>query len=450
MRLPIRVRLTLVSAVLMALVIGALGVFVYTRLQASLIAAVDDRLQDRAEDLLDAADDGPIVPEPWTVDPGDAFIQVYGADGGLVESSPDVAAGPLLTPGQVANPGPRSLVAEVTTTEETIPARMRIVPMPGGGALLVGAAIQDEEATLARLRPLLLVGGPLATLLASVVAWLVTGAALRPVERMRQEAEAISGTDLDRELVVPRSGDELTRLGDSLNAMIGRLRTAVLRERRFVDDASHELRTPLANLHAELDLALSRPRSADELEAALRSALEESERLTRLAEDLLVLARADGGRLPVRRQPEALGTVLRETAARFEARASAAGVALDVRADGAIVGRFDADRIRQAVSNLIDNALSSTPAGGRVFIHGSERDGGLAIVVEDTGTGFPADFLERAFEPFSRAEAARGREAGGTGLGLSIVRVIVDAHGGTVSARNRADGGAVVEIRLPA
>ncbi len=450
MRLPIRVRLTVVSAVLMALVIGALGVFVYTRLQASLLSAVDDRLQDRAEDLLLDAGDGPIVPEPWTSDPGDAFIQVYGSDGGLMESSPDVAAGPLLTPVQVANPGPRSLVADVTTTEETVPARMRLVPMTGGGALLVGAAIQDEEATLARLRPLLLVGGPLAIVLASVVAWLVTGAALRPVERMRLEAEAISGTDLDRELVVPASGDELSRLGDSLNAMIGRLRAAVLRERRFVDDASHELRTPLANLHAELDLALSRPRSTDELEVALRSALEESERLTRLAEDLLVLARADGGGLPVRRQPEPLGTLLRDTAARFEARATVAGVALDVRADAALVGRVDADRIRQAVSNLIDNALHSTPAGGRVSIRASERDGGIAIEVADTGPGFPPGFLERAFEPFSRADPARGREAGGTGLGLSIVRVIVDAHGGTVSARNGPDGGAVVEIRLPA
>lgn len=451
MRLPIRTRLTLISAVLMAVVIAALGVFLYTRLQASMLAAVDDRLRDRAETLLRNAADGPIVPTPWTPDPGDAFIQVYAADGRLLESSPDVAGHQLLAAGQLAGlTSSRSFGALVLTTEETVPTRMLLEPLDRGGALLVGTAVQDEQDTLSRLRPLLLIGGPLAILLASVVGWLVAGAALRPVERMRIEAKAISGTDLDRRLVVPRSGDELSRLGDSLNEMIDRLKATVIRERQFVDDASHELRTPLANLQAELDLALSRQRSAGELEAAIRSAAEETERLTRLAEDLLVLARADDGRLPVHRLRRDVGPLLRETLLSFTGRASTAGIALVVDVEGPIHATIDAVRIRQAVSNLVDNALQHTPPGGRVTVSDSLRDGMLRISVTDSGSGFDADFMDRAFEPFTRADAARGRAAGGAGLGLSIVRVIVQAHGGSVEARNGPGGGAIVEMRLPA
>lgn len=450
MHLPIRARLTLVSAVLMAVVIAALGVFVYTRLQADILAAVDDRLRDRAQNLVRDAGDGPIVPNPWTADPGDAFVQVYAADGRLLESSPDVAAGPLLVSEQLSGlTSGRPMGAHVTTTEETVPARMLVVPLARGGALLVGTAVQDEQETLSKLGPLLLIGGPLATVLASVVGWLVAGAALRPVERMRIEAESISGADLDRRLIVPRSGDELSRLGDSLNGMIGRLKTTIVRERRFVDDASHELRTPLANLRAELDLALSRPRSTNELELALRSAAEEAERLSDLAEDLLVLARADGGRLPVRRERQAVGPLIRETVRSFTGRASALSVTLVVDVDEIVEARVDTVRIRQALSNLIDNALRHTPPGGRVSVADSIRDGILSVTVADSGPGFAADFLGRAFESFSRADAARGRAQGGTGLGLSIVRVIVLAHGGSVEARNGPDGGAIVEMRIP-
>lgn len=451
MPLPIRTRLTLVSTVLMAVVISALGVFLYTRLQASMDAAVDDRLRDRAESLVDDAGGGPMVPSPWTADPGDAFIQVYAADGSLIETSPDVAAGPLLTRDEVIGVTVRrSIGASVTTTEETIPARILVTPLAGGATLLVGTAIQDEQETLGRLVPLLLVGGPLAVILASIVGWLVAGAALRPVERMRLEAEAISGADLDRRLIVPRSGDEVSRLGDSLNGMIGRLEMTVIRERRFVDDASHELRTPLANLRAELDLALSRPRSGGELEAALRSAAEEAERLTRLAEDLLVLARADDGRLPVRIERQPIGPLLRATVASFAGRASAADVTLVVDVDDLVEAGVDGVRIRQALSNLLDNAIRHTPPGGRITVAGVVTDGRQSITVTDTGTGFDPAFLAHAFEPFSRADAARGRAGGGTGLGLPIVRVILEAHDGSVEARNLPVGGAAVEMRLPA
>ena len=450
MHLPIRTRLTLVSAVLMAAVITSLGVSVYVRLEAEMYAAIDDRLRDRVENLLGDASGGPIVPSPWTPDPGDAFIQVYDADGRMVESSPDVTPWQIMASDDLATLGPGwSKTGRVTTTEETLPARTLAVPLDRGGAILVGQAVEDEEETLGRLRPLLWIGGPLAIVLASIVGWLVAGAALRPVERMRREAEAISGADQDRDLVVPPTNDELGRLGDSLNAMIGRLRRAVVRERRFLGDASHELRTPLANLKAELDLALSRPRSSEELGAALRSAAEETDRLTRLAEDLLALARSDGGRLPVHREPQRVSPLVRETVQSFAGRASKAGVTLVAEGDEGVEASIDATRLRQAISNLVDNALRSTPTGGRVAVTAAVRDGSWYITVTDTGPGFPAEFIDAAFEPFSRADAGRGRAEGGTGLGLSIVAIIAEAHGGTVAARNAPGGGAVVEMRIP-
>ena len=185
----------------------------------------------------------------------------------------------------------------VTIEGEVVPARMLAVPISQGRVLVVGASLDDQRQTLGRLATSLAVGGPLALVLAVGVTWLLVGWTLRPVESMRGEAAAISASDPGRRLPVPGTGDELARLAETLNAMLERLEEAIERERRFVDDASHELRTPLANLKAELDLALRRSRTADELERALRSAAEETDRLARLADDLLVLARSDRGRL---------------------------------------------------------------------------------------------------------------------------------------------------------
>ncbi|MDA1003988.1 MAG: ATP-binding protein [Chloroflexi bacterium] len=221
---------------------------------------------------------------------------------------------------------------------------------------------------------------------------------------------------------------------------------ALRRERRFVADASHELRTPLALLQTELELALRRPRSAEELGEALRSVTDEVERLARLADDLLLLATTDEGRVPVWREPiplpELLGTVRR----RFEARAAATGRALTV--ESRIDERIDGDRLRleQALGNLLDNALRH--GEGQVTLSAArDRDGTVALTVSDEGAGFPADFLPHALEGFSRADAARTRS--GSGLGLAIVDAIVRAHGGSVRVGNIERGAAVVSIVVP-
>jgi heavy metal sensor kinase len=449
-RLPIRTRLTLTSAALMAVVLLALGAFVYLRFQADLLAAVDAGLRSRAEILLTNAQAGEPVAGGGLVDRDEAFAQLLARDGALLESSSGVQGHPLLPPDALAGVnGARFFDREVQTVEEVISARLLAVPAPDGGVLVVGASLEDQHDALGRLLALLLIGGPVGVVLASGVGWLVAGGALRPVERLRIEAEAVSGSEPGRRLPVPDTRDELARLGHSLNRMLGRLEDAVERERRFVGDASHELRTPLGNLKAELELALRRARTSDELVKALRSAAEETDRLASLAEDLLVLARAEGGRLPVRREDLDLTGLIRETTGGFASRAADLGISLVPGLEEGLRAEVDPARIRQALGNLIDNALRHTPAGGRVAVDLGRRDGRLWIEVADSGDGFDPDFLERAFVPFSRSDTARSRTDGGAGLGLAIVRAVAEAHGGTVEARNGSAGGATVVISLP-
>jgi two-component system OmpR family sensor kinase len=452
MGLPIRLRLTLVFAVLMTAVLVVSGGFLYLRLRADLLEAVDAGLSSRAESVLASleASGGPAEEGTGLIEPDEAFAQVLGPGGQVVDSSRGLAAGPMVPVDEVAGLArPRFIDATVRTIEEPVAARVLAVPTSDARVLLVGASLEDQQAALARLVILLSVGGPMALALATGVGWVVAGAALRPVDRMRAEAAAISASEPGRRLPVSGTRDEIARLGETLNEMLERLEQAHARERRFVDEASHELRTPLANLRTELDLALRRSRTAEELESAVRSAAEETEKLARLAEDLLVLARADRGRLPVRREPVDLAPLVGEVAEAFAGRAAAGRVNIETLAPDGLRANLDPLRVRQAIGNLIDNALDHTPPGGWVTVEVADVGGVLSIEVWDTGPGFPAAFLPRAFEPFARPDASRTRADGGAGLGLAIVRAVAEAHGGSVEAGNRPEGGAVVVLRFP-
>jgi heavy metal sensor kinase len=450
MALPIRARLGLVCAALVGALVVGLGTLVYLRLEADLRAAADDGLLPRAAALEDAPPSGPTL-ETDPTDVGDVFGQILTRDGTVLSTTPGLASGPIVpTTGFGGLDGPRYFDARVAMTDEPQLARLLEMPTADGRVVVVGVAFDDQREALDRLLILLGLAGPVAILLAGAVGWLVAGAALRPVERMRVEAEAVSASEPGRRLPLPRSRDELNALGRSLNRMLDRLEAAVDRERRFVADASHELRTPLANLKAELDLALRRARSPSELIEALQSASEETDRLSQLAEDLLLLASADGDHLVMRLDDIDASGVVRNTVGSFEGRAAALGVTLEASIEDHIRARLDDVRIRQAVRNLVDNALRQTPAGGRVTVEMSKREGILSIAVADTGNGFEAAYLPLAFEAFSRADESRSRAIGGVGLGLAIVRAIAEAHGGTVHARNRPEGGAEVVLDLPA
>jgi two-component system, OmpR family, sensor kinase len=447
----LRTRLALVTAGLMAVVLAAAGGFLYFRLRADLLAAVDTGLRSRAATLVDGRTGATVGGGAGLVEPDDAFAQVLDGGGDVVESSAGLVRAPLLDEDEIEQVTETTLFDRVVrTVEEPVPSRLLAVPAGDGRVLVVGASLDDQQEALTRLAILLGIGGPVVLALIALIGWWLAGAALRPVERMRSEAAAISASEPGRRLPVPGTGDELAGLGETLNEMLDRLEQALDRERGFVDEASHELRTPLANLRAEIDLALRRARKPEELEAALRSAGEETDRLVRLAEDLLVLARADRGRIPVRREHVEVDDLLRSTVEPFAARAAAAGVSLDARAPADLRARVDPVRVGQALGNLVDNALRHTSAGGRVSIEGRSEDGAISLEIRDTGEGFPPGFLARAFEPFARTDRSRSRPDRGGGLGLAIVRAVAEAHGGSVEAANRPDGGASVILRLPA
>jgi two-component system OmpR family sensor kinase len=451
-KLPLRLRLTLVFAVGTAVTLTAVGVFVYWRTAADLLETVDAGLKSRAAILVvDARRNGPanVNVGSGLIEPDEAFAQVFDGSGIVVRSN-EIVLGTVMLPADVV----RSLRTP-TLFDRRLPGidnvtRVFAAPVqtPSGRAVVaVGTSLQDREDQLLQLGVTLAIVTPIAVILIAIAGWLLAGAALRPVERMRREAAAISSSDPEGRLTLPPADDEITRLGATLNAMLDRIQGSVERERGFVDDASHELRTPLSILKAELDLALARPRTPEELTAALKSAAVETDHLVRLAEDLLVLARSHDGHLPVKGQAADLRDSLETVVARHRPAAEQAGVELWVDAPSVAIC-VDVARLRQALDDLLDNALRHVPPGGRVQVTGAADQDTIHLVVEDSGPGFAAEVLSRAFEPFVRSPEGDDDDRGRSGLGLAIVRVIAEAHGGNVRAENLPAGGARVTMTI--
>jgi two-component system OmpR family sensor kinase len=452
-RLPIRLRLTLAFAVVMALVLAATGAFVYLRMQSELDNSLNQGLRSRTGDLIalvQQADQGLTEAgrSPLT-ERGETLAQILSARGRVLDGTPRFRKQSLLRGAELR----RALGHPVLLNRTLVrgfegPVRLLASPVTAQHqrlVVVVGSSLDDRDEALESLLLLLVIGGPAALALASVAGYGVAAAALRPVESMRREAAEVSVTEPGRRLPVPAAGDELGRLGHTLNDMLARLEAAFARERTFVSDASHELRTPLAILRTELELALRQGRTVDELHSALESAAEETDRLTQLAEDLLVIARSDQGRLPVRAE-ELPATELLDTARdRYAHRADHAGRTVRVESDDGL--RLMADRLRvdQALMNLVENAIRH--GEGEVVLSAEASDGAVELHVRDEGPGFPEKLLPSAFERFTRGDPARAR--GGAGLGLSIVAAIAAAHGGSAQALNRSDGGADVWIALP-
>jgi len=459
--MSLRLRLTLAFSVSMAVVLSAFGAFLYVRLGAELMAKIDLELRTRGDTIVSAVSRRQPVPLQvggGLIDPDEAFAQVLSPSGEILDTAPAVAAAPMLTTEALRSVSkPTFLTRRVGGVND--PARLladRVSPGAAGEAVVVvGATLGDRQEALHRLLLLLAIGGPVALLGASAAGWAVAGVALRPVERIRREAAAISVSDPDRRLPVPDTGDELSRLARTLNDMLVRLSDASEREHRFVDDASHELRTPLAILKVELDLAQTRTRSREELEGVVKAASAETDRLVRLAQDLLVLARTRRGRLRLAAESIDLKELLAQTVEPFT-RGSGMSPPIELTAfEGE--ARVDPARVRQAVQNLLDNATrhGRRPSGEACSIKvTAERDHGFVrIEVTDTGPGFSPEILDRAFEPFTRGplsgEPGPSGEPG-AGLGLAIVKAVAEAHGGHVTAENTQTGGARVVLVLSA
>jgi signal transduction histidine kinase len=414
---PVRLRLTLAFAAVMAVVLTASGLFVYERSRANLDRGVAKALRARAADigvLAQQSDSG--LAEAREAGAGGAraeVAQILDPDGRVIDQTRGLAPRPLVPADDVSAAHRGRTVLRDAALPGGEPGRLLVTRVRGQDhtlVVVVGESLAERNRALADLRGVLLVGGPVTLLLASLAGFALTGAALRPI-----------------------------------HAMVERIRAAAARERTFVADASHELRTPLAMVRTELEL-IARDRPAGrELERAARSAIEEADRLTRLTDELLLLTRADHGQSVLSRQPSDVRALLDAAAARGRRRVQADGVRIHVGASTDAVVSADPERIGQALDNLVDNAVRY--AVGGVELSATPVDGVIELHVTDDGSGFPPDFLPHAWERFARADA--GRTEGGSGLGLAIVRTIAEQHGGVAGARNRAAGGADVWISVP-
>jgi signal transduction histidine kinase len=378
----------------------------------------------------------------------ETFAQVLGRTGTVLDSSQAIGTAPLLGSAEL---GALNLP---TYLERPVPgvgiSRLLVVGAGDGGSrgyVVVGTSLARSQELLSRFLAMLLIGGPIALVVTSACGWLLAGGALRPVERVRREAAAVSVSELDRRLPVPPAGDELARLVTTLNEMLARLEASFAHERRFVAVASHELRTPLTNMKAELDLALSRARTPAAMEEALRSASIEADRLAALAEDLLVYSRVEDGVVPIVRADVDLGELVQASCEAHERVAHHAGVDIRMHIEPAEAS-IDGIRMRQVIDNLLDNALRHTPAGGSVTVEATTSADNLRMTVRDTGAGFDKSVQGTALEPFVRGDGERAVSSG-AGLGLAIVHAVVNAHGGLVDLHNVPGGGAEVCVSLP-
>jgi heavy metal sensor kinase len=432
-RLPIRLRLTLVFAAVMAVVLASVGLFVYVRLGDTLDERIADSLESRTSALAQTFD-----PSDPVVSGEEGVAQLLARDGSVLAASASAGSAPLVPAGELR----RAQAGAITF--DAAGYRLQATPVDDR-IVVVGEPLDDRTEALDGLLTQLLIALPVALLISSAIGYLVAGAALRPVDAMRRHASEISASTSSQRLPLPAAHDEVYRLGETLNEMLARLDSGLERERRFVADASHELRTPLAILKTELEVALRQPRSGDELESAIRSAAEETDRLVRLAEDLLLVARSDQRELELRRVAVSAEELLEATAARFAARATSAGRVIEVAAEPDLVVEVDRTHADRALANLVENALRY--GSGPLRLRAEGANGRVELHVTDEGSGFEQSFLPVAFERFARADDAR--ERGGTGLGLAIVDAIAHAHGGSAHAANLAGGGADVWIALP-
>ena len=447
-RWSISARLAVVFALVMAIGLAGVGRYVYVRVGNDLAAALDLQLRARAQDLAPGVrrDRTLATTGQGLVVRGESFAQLIDAAGRVRDATATLGRTRLLSAAELerARHGPLFVDRpQVPGLDE--PARMLAIPLAASGGplvLVVGGTRENRAEALRSLQRGLIVGGLMALLLAAVAGYLLARSALRPVEAMRRRARRISSSSLDARLPVARGHDEIARLAATLNEMLDRLQAGVERERSFVANASHELRTPLALLKTELELARDHETTVDGLQRSLRAATQQSDRAARIADDLLVLARADGG-LPLRREPIDVDDLFQTVAAQF---ASEPDARLQIGAGQPFVVHGDRLRLEQALGNLADNALRH--GAGPVELAAIARADLVELHVRDAGAGFDPAFVPVAFDRFTRGDEARARE--GTGLGLAIVQAIAAAHGGEAHIDATAGGGADVWFTVAA
>ena len=440
----LRARLLLWYTLILGAVIAIFASTVCFLFWRSLVADIDEGLQASATALVDglqpaAAGEFDLVlpPEYRQIDGAapqpQTYYAVWNREGELVDRSTGdfeipLPAGPMAR----TRDGRRELV--VTAANDAV--------------VLVGRDLTDARGDVLAFAGTAAAGGVLALVLSLVGGWFLVGRALAPVSRIGRAAAAMSAGDLTARIAVERTENELEQVALALNEAFDRLHLALENERRFTADASHELRTPLATISAEIEWALGRERSGDEYRRSLETAGRAADRMRRVVERLLTLARADSAAMSLQRAAVGLAPVVGDALAIVRPLADQKHVTIETRLDAAtVVG--DRDRLTDLVTNLFSNAIQYNRDGGQVSVEVWPEGNDACLRVRDTGTGIAPDDLPRIFDRFYRADRARAAPSGGAGLGLAIAKWIVEAHGGRIACQSTAGQGTEVLVRLP-
>lgn len=462
--LSIRARLTLwyvsLSTVIFLLLAGA----AYGLLSYNLSRSVDAALNGVAKALTERVHSGFGTFFPSEIDeafrqffgfsPLERYFQMFDPFGHSDPRQPLPSSGKLPLSKEAFRNASQGL-ATYQTVEGLgkYPVRVLTVPVMQGGRMInliqVGMSLQSISETRVRFLLALAALLPIGLLLAGSGGLLLARRALKPVDRMVEAAHRISAVHLGERVEETGAGDELDRLAKTLNEMLGRLDAAFSQIRRFSADASHELQTPLTILKGELEVALRSPRTPEEYQATLRSALEEVNRIAHLVEGLLLLHRAEAGVLRMDRQQVDLGQLLKEVYGQLKVVADSRSIQLRLDSTESLCTRGDRELLRRLLLNLTENALKYTEPQGIVTLSLQREGQRASLLVSDTGIGIPNEEVERIFQPFYRTAAARSMAEGGTGLGLSIARSIAMAHGGTIQVQSTPGQGSIFRVHIP-
>jgi len=456
MALSIRWRLTLWYGVVLAVVLAAFGMAVYFTHRHHALGRVDQGLREELSDVLSevrpARDERGL--SEWL---DRRFAHHEGFDFQITR--PDGShffVNRRLAEAGTALPLPEQSDLSEAPSYRQVPGngrQWRVVSVraegPSGPLIVqVARSLKDFDHESRELLFAVLLTGPLALLVAVGGGYFLARRALAPVEQIRRRTKEITAERLDRRLPVPNPGDELGRLAQTVNEMIARLERSFAEVRRFTADASHELRTPLTAIRTETEVGLRKLSFTPEQQQLLGSVLEECERLTRLTDQLLALAREDAGVSPPQRDPLDLAVLVGGVAETMRPLAESRGVSLG-RCLAPVLVHGDDVRLRQVFYNLLDNAIKHTSPGGEVEVRVEARGGNALITVRDNGEGIPPEHLPHVFDRFYRVDRARSREMGGTGLGLSIAQSIVAAHGGRIGLESAPGRGTTCTVTLP-
>jgi heavy metal sensor kinase len=456
----VRTRLTLWYAAVLGLSLIAFAVLVYYAAASISYARQDELLRSTAETVASAyvqeLEEEQSVPKANEVVLAqmvfpNRFVEVADADGRVVAWSSNLAAQQLIVPASALSEASQLGGSFIKLRE----LRVAVVPLSPDRSKQLGFAIVAEPLSvvaegLRRLRLYFLAGVPLILLFASMGGYFLARKSLSPIALMNQQTQRITAENLSARLDVANPRDEIGRLGVTINELLSRLDAAFQEQKRFIADASHELRTPLAVLRGETEIALEQERAAADYKESLALIRDEAERLSRIVENLFMLARQPVDAPMLVTEVVRLDELVADCARAAQVLASQKELQLTIEGSLRPISlRGDDEMLKRMLLNLLDNAVKYTPRGGKVNIAMTTQNGDARIIVSDTGIGIPAADQARIFDRFYRVDKARSRALGGAGLGLSIARWIVVGHGGSLSVESVVGRGSSFTVELP-